>query len=59
MTNLWKAAHSSGDKHGRSTGTYTTTKVGGNLCIRWPAKNHAVPSEKYLSIVHVAFKVKD
>ncbi|KAG0000547.1 hypothetical protein BGZ80_005134 [Entomortierella chlamydospora] len=40
------AAYSGKDKRGRKTGAMTTAKVGDELCIRWPAKNHAVPSEK-------------
>ncbi|KAK3807518.1 MAG: hypothetical protein JOS17DRAFT_822613 [Linnemannia elongata] len=34
------------DKRGRNTGAQTVSKPGGELCIRWPAKNHAVPNEK-------------
>ncbi|KAF9436885.1 hypothetical protein BGZ76_002686 [Entomortierella beljakovae] len=39
------AAYSGKDKRGRKTGQITTKKVGEQLCIRWPAKNHAVPDE--------------
>ncbi|KAG0234781.1 hypothetical protein BGW41_001004 [Actinomortierella wolfii] len=50
----WKSAYTGKDKRGRRLGTYTTTKVGGTLCIRWPAKNHAVKGEKDLSTVNIA-----
>ncbi|KAF9202096.1 hypothetical protein BGZ49_007736, partial [Haplosporangium sp. Z 27] len=40
------AAYSGKDARGRKTGMITTVKVGGQLCMRWPAKNHAVPDEK-------------
>ncbi|KAG0013780.1 hypothetical protein BGZ81_000835, partial [Podila clonocystis] len=49
----WTAAYNGKDKHGQKTGTYTITKVGGNLCIRWPAMNHAVPGENDLSTVNI------
>ncbi|KAF9974748.1 hypothetical protein BGZ73_001803 [Actinomortierella ambigua] len=53
MAKPWTAAYNGKDKRGRKTGTYTTTKVGGTLCIRWPAKNHAVPDEEDLSEVFI------
>ncbi|KAG0255199.1 hypothetical protein BG011_005289 [Mortierella polycephala] len=40
------SAYSGKDKRGRKTGAMTQTKPGGQLCIRWPAKNHAVKNEK-------------
>ena len=40
------SAYSGKDQHGRKTGMITTTHPGGQLCVRWPAKNHAVPDEK-------------
>ncbi|KAF9431247.1 hypothetical protein BGZ94_005610 [Podila epigama] len=40
------AAYNGKDKRGRKTGPMTVSKPGGQLCIRWPAKNHAVPNEK-------------
>ena len=39
-------AYNGTDSHGRKTGVQTISKPGGELCIRWPAKNHAVPDEK-------------
>ncbi|KAI1308388.1 hypothetical protein EDD11_004317 [Mortierella claussenii] len=39
------AAYSGKDQRGRKTGQMTAVKVGGQLCVRWPAKNHAVPDE--------------
>ncbi|KAF8979212.1 hypothetical protein CPC16_011836 [Podila verticillata] len=39
------AAYSGKDKRGRKTGQMTQSTPGGQLCIRWPAKNHAVPDE--------------
>lgn len=53
MAKPWTAAYNGKDKRGRKTGAYTVTKVGGNLCIRWPAKNHAVPGENDLSTVNI------
>lgn len=53
MAKPWTAAYNGKDKHGRKTGTYTVTKVGGNLCIRWSAKNHAAPGENDLSTVNI------
>ncbi|KAF9296771.1 hypothetical protein BGZ74_010173 [Mortierella antarctica] len=41
MAKPWTVAYNGKDKCGRKTGSYTVTKVGGTLCIRWPAKNHA------------------
>ncbi|KAG9066849.1 hypothetical protein KI688_012761 [Linnemannia hyalina] len=46
MANPISAAYHGKDKHGRKTGVQTVSKPGGELCIRWPAKNHAIPSEK-------------
>ncbi|KAF9582214.1 hypothetical protein BGW38_000498 [Lunasporangiospora selenospora] len=40
------SAYNGRDKRGRKTGQMTITKAGGQLCIRWPAKNHAVKDEK-------------
>ncbi|KAK3837870.1 MAG: hypothetical protein JOS17DRAFT_732034 [Linnemannia elongata] len=40
------AAYTGKDKRGRKVGVQTVSKPGGQLCIRWPAKNHAVPDEK-------------
>jgi len=40
------SAYNGKDRRGRKTGPQTVTKRGGQLCVRWPAKNHAVPSEK-------------
>ncbi|KAF9097281.1 hypothetical protein BGX29_008149 [Mortierella sp. GBA35] len=40
------AAYNGKDKRGRKTGVQTISKPGGELCIRWPAKNHAIPEEK-------------
>ncbi|KAF9090644.1 hypothetical protein BGX29_011353 [Mortierella sp. GBA35] len=40
------AAYNGKDERGRKTGIQTVSKPGGELCIRWPAKNHAVPNEK-------------
>ncbi|KAF9311806.1 hypothetical protein BG003_007010 [Podila horticola] len=52
MAKPWTADYNGKDKRGRKTGTYTVTKVGGNLCIRWPARNHAVPEENDLSTIN-------
>ncbi|KAF8940644.1 hypothetical protein EDD21DRAFT_381237 [Dissophora ornata] len=38
-------AYSGKDARGRKTGQMTVTKAGSQLCVRWPAKNHAIPSE--------------
>ncbi|KAG0226340.1 hypothetical protein BGW42_003747 [Actinomortierella wolfii] len=54
MATPWTAAYNSKDKRGHSTGPYTITKIGATLCIRWPAKNHAVPEENDLSSVNIA-----
>ncbi|KAF9158728.1 hypothetical protein DFQ27_008140 [Actinomortierella ambigua] len=54
MASPWTDAYKGKDKRGRKLGNYTTTKVGGTLCIRWPAKNHAVPDEEDLSTVNIA-----
>ncbi|KAG0055537.1 hypothetical protein BGZ83_008282 [Gryganskiella cystojenkinii] len=43
---VWGNAYKGTDKRGRKVGVQTTTHPGGQLCIRWPAKNHAVPDEK-------------
>jgi len=54
MASPWTAAYNGKDKRGRKTGTYTITKAGGELCVRWPGKNHAVPNEEDLSTVNIA-----
>ncbi|KAF9082581.1 hypothetical protein BGX29_003744 [Mortierella sp. GBA35] len=46
MGNPISAAYNGKDKRGRKTGVQTVSYPGGELCIRWPAKNHAVPNEK-------------
>ncbi|KAG0284203.1 hypothetical protein BGZ96_011440 [Linnemannia gamsii] len=46
MGNPISVAYNNKDKRGRKTGVQTISKPGGELCIRWPAKNHAVPDEK-------------
>ncbi|KAF9972497.1 hypothetical protein BGZ73_004357 [Actinomortierella ambigua] len=54
MASPISAAYNGKDKRGRKTGPMTVTKVGGQLCVRWPGKNHAVSSEKDLSTVNIA-----
>ncbi|KAF9288271.1 hypothetical protein BGZ88_008255 [Linnemannia elongata] len=51
MGNPISAAYNGKDKRGRKTGRQTVSKPGGELCIRWPAKNHAVPNEKNLPVI--------
>ncbi|KAF9095450.1 hypothetical protein BGX23_000503 [Mortierella sp. AD031] len=46
MANPISAAYNGKDKRGRKTGAQTISMPGGELCVRWPAKNHAIPSEK-------------
>ncbi|KAG0334278.1 hypothetical protein BG004_000483 [Podila humilis] len=46
MGKPYSKAYNGKDERGRKTGPMTVSKAGGRLCIRWPAKNHAVPSEK-------------
>ncbi|KAF9898305.1 hypothetical protein BX616_004219 [Lobosporangium transversale] len=46
MSSPVTAAYNGVDRKGRKTGPMTRVKVGGQLCVRWPAKNHAVKSEK-------------
>ncbi|KAF9308504.1 hypothetical protein BG003_011029, partial [Podila horticola] len=53
MAKPWTSTYNGKDKHGRKTGTFTVSKVGSNLCFRWPAKNHAVPGENDLSTVNI------
>jgi hypothetical protein len=45
MAHPWSYAYSGKDAHGRRTGRQTVTTPGGLLCVRWPAKNHAVKNE--------------
>lgn len=45
MAHPWSLAYRRKDEHGRRTGRQTVTRPGGLLCIRWPAKNHAVKNE--------------
>jgi hypothetical protein len=40
------SAYTGTDKRGRKVGVQTVSHPGGQLCIRWPAKNHAVKDEK-------------
>ncbi|KAG0235054.1 hypothetical protein BGW42_005847 [Actinomortierella wolfii] len=54
MAKPYTAAYNGKDKRGRKTGPMTVTKVGGELCVRWPAKNHAVKNEHDLSTVNIA-----
>ncbi|KAG0257086.1 hypothetical protein DFQ27_005303 [Actinomortierella ambigua] len=54
MASPYTAAYNGKDQRGRKTGQITVTTVGGQLCVRWPAKNHAVPDENDLSKVSIA-----
>ncbi|KAF9093742.1 hypothetical protein BGX23_002969 [Mortierella sp. AD031] len=51
------AAYNGKDKRGRKTGVQTISKPGGELCIRWPAKNHAIPEEKNQPVTIALSKV--
>ncbi|KAG0359921.1 hypothetical protein BC939DRAFT_450391 [Gamsiella multidivaricata] len=42
----FEAPYTGVDQHGRKVGQMTVVNAGNELCIRWPAKNHAVPDEK-------------
>ncbi|KAF9970838.1 hypothetical protein BGZ73_006382 [Actinomortierella ambigua] len=53
MAKPWTAAYNGKDQRGRRMGGYTTKRIGDTLCLRWPAKNHAVPGEHQLSEVFV------
>ncbi|KAF9167502.1 hypothetical protein DFQ27_002330 [Actinomortierella ambigua] len=55
MAKPWTAAYNGRDFRKRRTGAFTTKKIGDTMCIRWPAKNHAVPKERDLSEVFVSF----
>ncbi|KAF9120738.1 hypothetical protein BGW39_011130 [Mortierella sp. 14UC] len=57
MANPISAAYNGKDKHGRKTGVQTVSKPGGELCIRWPAKNHTVSSEKNQPVTVALSKV--
>ncbi|KAK3841851.1 MAG: hypothetical protein J3R72DRAFT_475280 [Linnemannia gamsii] len=45
MGNPISKAYEGTDKKGRKYGKQTSSQPGGQLCIRWPAKNHAVKDE--------------
>ncbi|KAF9079619.1 hypothetical protein BGX23_003594 [Mortierella sp. AD031] len=55
--NPTSAVYNGKDKRGRKTGVQTVSYPGGELCIRWPAKNHAVPNEKTQSVTIALFEV--
>ncbi|KAF9115285.1 hypothetical protein BGX30_006326, partial [Mortierella sp. GBA39] len=57
MANPISAAYHGKDKHDRKTGVQTVSKPGGELCIRWPAKNHDIPSEKNQPVTVALSKV--
>ncbi|KAF9536956.1 hypothetical protein EC957_009147, partial [Mortierella hygrophila] len=57
MGNPISAAYNGKDKRGRKTGIQTSSVPGGELCIRWPAKNHAVPNEKNQPVTIALSKV--
>ncbi|KAF8930427.1 hypothetical protein BGZ47_000553 [Haplosporangium gracile] len=57
MGNPISSAYNSKDKRGRKTGVQTVSRPGEELCIRWPAKNHAVPNEKNQPVTIALSKV--
>jgi hypothetical protein len=57
MGNPISVAYNGKDKRGRKTGVQTVSMPGGKLCIRWPAKNHAVRSEKTQPVTIALSKV--